>query len=65
MTRIDFFKKLGRYILLMLMAIIVIALGKKGYRLQMIVQPVRAKGFVKEKQTVININCRKYERRKE
>ena len=30
MNRIDFFKKLGRYILLMLMAFIVMAVGKKG-----------------------------------
>jgi hypothetical protein len=29
MSRIDFFKKTGRYILLMLMAVIGIALGKK------------------------------------
>jgi len=29
MSRNDFFKKLGRYILLMLMALIVISLGKK------------------------------------
>jgi hypothetical protein len=29
MNRIDFFKKLGRYILLMLMAFIVMAVGKR------------------------------------
>ena len=54
MSRIDFFRKVIRYIFLLLMTIIVLALGNRivtGRNCS----HVRVMEFVMEKQTVINI----------